>query len=80
MNTQPQALLLADWIKNTEFYENTDPFINEKMSRAEAELRRLHEVTQELSEALNWIVKVNATDYEYQQRAKAALMRAGHTT
>lgn len=41
-----------------------------------AELRRLHEVNQELVEALQWIVRVNATDYEYQQKARSAITKA----
>ena len=43
---------------------------------AAAELRRLHEVNQELLEALEWIVRVNATDYEYQQKARSAITKA----
>ena len=43
---------------------------------AATELRRLHEVNQQLIEALKWIVRVNATDYEYQQKARSAIAKA----
>jgi len=36
MNT----LELADWIKNTEFYNNSDPNINDRMDEVEAMLRQ----------------------------------------
>jgi hypothetical protein len=47
MNTQPEALRLADELENTPF-EST-------RYEAAAELRRLHEANQELLEALRWI-------------------------
>jgi hypothetical protein len=31
---------LADWIKNTEFYNNSDPNINDRMDEVEAMLRQ----------------------------------------
>ena len=31
---------LADWIKNTEFYDNSDPNINDRMDEVEAMLRQ----------------------------------------
>ena len=40
---QPEALRLADWITGEEFYGSSDPFINDKMDRVKAELRRQHE-------------------------------------
>lgn len=46
-------------------------------SLAAAELRRLHAVNEELLEALGWIAVVNAMDYEYQKKARAAIAKAG---
>ena len=34
------ALELADWIKDTEFYNNSDPNINDRMDEVEAMLRQ----------------------------------------
>ena len=34
------ALELADWIKNTEFYNNSDPNINDRMDEVEVMLRQ----------------------------------------
>jgi len=47
MNTQPEALRLADWLDG----HGNGPMDNKH--NAAAELRRLHEVNQELLEALN---------------------------
>lgn len=68
MNTQPEALRLADEL------DSTCPYFNAK--QAAAELRRLHEVNQMLVEALDWIGRVYAMDYEYQEKANAALAKA----
>ena len=73
MNTQPEALRLADAI---------DPMKRQSLdnltcSVAAAELRRLHEANQELLEALHWIAEVNAMDYEYQAKACAAITKHG---
>jgi hypothetical protein len=68
MNTQPEALRLADEL------DSTCPYFNAK--QAAAELRRLHEVNQMLVEALDWIGAVYARDYEYQEKANAALAKA----
>ena len=67
MSEQPEALRLADWCKtwNTQQHD-----------KAAAELRRLHAVNTELLEALKWITTVNAMDYEYQAKARAAIARA----
>lgn len=69
MSKQPEALKLADEMSK---YRITD----ESVLQAATELRRLHEVNQELLEALEWIVRVNATDYEYQQKARSAITKA----
>ena len=66
MDKQPEALRLAD-----EFEKQ----IWNSAYRAAKELRRLHQVNRELVEALEWIVRVNATDYEYQQKAREALAK-----
>jgi len=67
MNTQSKAKIFADWL------EGSKDTINKEAAK---ELRRLHEVNRELLEALEWIVRVNATDYEYQQKARAAIAKA----
>ena len=51
MSTQPLALTLADALENSDTY-NTDAAIPKEGEQAAAELRRLHEVNQELLEAL----------------------------
>lgn len=50
MNTQSEALRLADAL--TGMVETADDWSDEQVNRAAAELRRLHEVNQELLEAL----------------------------
>ena len=67
MNTQPEALRLAEWLETS---------ANTRDKQAAAELRRLHEVNQMLVEALDWIGTVYARDYEYQEKANAALAKA----
>ena len=71
MNTQPEALRLADWLE-------TDIPPNDTTTCADvaAELRRLHEVNQMLVDALDWIGTVYAKDYEYQEKANATLQKA----
>jgi len=71
MNTQPEALRLADWLE-------TDIPPNDTTTCADvaAELRRLHEVNQMLVDALDWIGTVYARDYEYQEKANATLQKA----
>jgi hypothetical protein len=71
MNTQPKALQLADLLLERE--RDIVDFLSEK---AAAELRRLHKVNQMLVEALDWIGTVYARDYEYQEKANAALAKA----
>jgi hypothetical protein len=73
MNTQLTALRLAEALEaplSAEWMKEIT------LDHIAAELRRLHEANQELVEALEWIVRVNATDYEYQQKARAALAKA----
>ena len=69
MNTQPEALRLADDLQHpagsSSLYRN----------KAAAELRRLHEVNQMLLDALDWIGTVYARDYEYQEKANATLSK-----
>ena len=80
MSKQPEALGLADWIKNEEFYQSSDPFINDKMDKVEAQLRRLHEVNQELLETLNQIdmagILYNETPVECVGRLRAIAIDA----
>ena len=68
MSKQPEALRLAEDLEkyHSGLYHK----------QAASELRRLYEVNQELLEALQWIVRVNATDYEYQQKARSAIAKA----
>lgn len=60
MSTQPEALRLAEWLE-------TSP--NTRDKKAAAELRRLHEVNQELVGALEMLVQSGwskaFTRYEY---------------
>ena len=49
------ALELADWIKDTEFYENLDPNINDRMDEVEAMLRQ----QQAEIEALKQVIDAN---------------------
>ena len=49
MNTQPEALRLAEWLDG----HSNGPMAAQK--KAAAELRRLHAVNTELLEALDWI-------------------------
>ena len=69
MITQPEALRLADELDADSNIIGYD--------KHAAELRRLHAVNEELLEALRWISTVNAMDYEYQQKARAAIAKAG---
>jgi len=74
MNTQPEALRLAEWLE-------TSP--NTRDKKAAAELRRLHEVNQELVEALEKLARLgNAGQYgnsEGNTIAQAALAKARRT-
>ena len=65
-----EALILADAL-DSEF--TTGRISNYTGRKAAAELRRLHAVNEELLEALRWIATVNAMDYEYQEKARAAI-------
>jgi len=71
MSEQPEALRLADAITHPEGEPTWETCV-----KAAAELRRLHEVNQELLKALNKIATVNAMDYEYQAWARAAIAKA----
>ena len=56
MNTQPEALRLADWLDETET-EYLEP-----LNHVAAELRRLHALNQELLEALQKLAKLGNGD------------------
>ena len=60
MNTQPEALRLADALQS-DF--DPDWMLNEGYDTIAAELRRLHEVNQELLEALKKIMRHIPSDY-----------------
>ena len=80
MNTQPEALRLADAL---DYYPNNNNFVT-VVNASAAELRRLHEVNQELVEALEQITKVEyqspVTMYQAMEDiAKAALAKARGT-
>ena len=51
-------------------------YLNRIYLEAAEEIRRLRQVNFELVEGLEWIANVNAMDYEYQVKARAALARA----
>ena len=76
MNTQPEALRLADLIRSRYGNDITD--------EAAAELRRLHEVNQELLEALKEAadaLEIASNDggvnfYQYAKEARAAIAKA----
>lgn len=53
MSTQPLALRLADYIDPPKILNG----LYDPLRQAAAELRRLHEVNQELVEALNYSIK-----------------------
>jgi len=76
MNTQPEALRLADELESVVHQYDID-------RRAAAELRRLHEVNQELVEALEKLARLgNAGQYgnsEGNTIAQAALAKARRT-
>lgn len=71
-NTKPKAISLAEWFE-------TSP--NTRDKQAAAELRRLHEVNQELVEALNKLARLGNGDQfgnsEGNIIARAALAKAG---
>lgn len=75
MNTQPEALRLADLLDRDDAAHHED---------AAAELRRLHEVNQSLINELHNIVNAKTWDWDdpsdfkewAQNRARAALARA----
>ena len=74
MNTQPEALRLAEESENDEWVAGTKQWQEE----AAAELRRLHEVNQELIKTLESIEDM----YSYDQtlgEASAALYEARNT-
>jgi len=62
MSKQPEALLLAKWLENKIPPNDTTTFAN-----IAAELRRLHEVNQELVEKLKWAYRyaLDHADQEY---------------
>ena len=70
MNTQPEALRLADWLDG----HSNGPMDNKH--NAAAELRRLHEVNQELLEALNGLMSVSTLMGWNIEIARAAIIKA----
>ena len=64
---QPEALRLADEFDTTKSYLG---------SKAAAELRRLHEVNEELVEALSVVIRGVPDTWEGVQKAKAVLNKA----
>jgi hypothetical protein len=55
MNTQPEALRLAEWLETS---------ANTRDQRAATALRRLHEVNQELVEALEEAIQLFNADFK----------------
>jgi hypothetical protein len=68
---QPEALRLADWIERGNYN-------HEDVTKAAAELRRLHEVNAELVEALQEVARANSSQVAtiFAIRAKAAIVKA----
>lgn len=64
MVKQPEALRLADWLEASKL-----PYDPADVGEAAAELRRLHEVEQELLAALEWAAR--ALDKEHPAAIKA---------
>jgi hypothetical protein len=50
--------------------------LSQDEGKAEREIERLRTANQEQRAALRWIAVVNAMDYEYQRKARAALVKA----
>ena len=71
MKEQPEALSMADMLDSEALRWGTP-----ELYKAAAELRRLHAVNAELLEALRWVARVYAMDYEYQAKARAAIAKA----
>ena len=73
MNTQPEALRLADALEGDDSYDN----------QAAAELRRLHALNQELLEALKALMcdhggsRAVSSDDDRAIKARAAIAKAG---
>jgi hypothetical protein len=75
MTTQPEALRLAERLER---YDATRSGYAKHCSLAAAELRRLHEVNQELLAALKELVEVDAPDYiksSIWEQARAAIAK-----
>jgi hypothetical protein len=74
MNTQPEALRLADYL------ECNDASL-EAQNAAAAELRRLHEANQELLEALKLVtamcIRHDFVGWDQMPKARAALAKHG---
>ena len=73
MNTQPEALRLADWC------ENDAPTCLTTHEDVAAELRRLHALNQELLEALKEIVQFMRVDFDdlpMAEKVRAAIAKA----
>ncbi len=66
-NTKPETLRLAEWLE-------TSP--NTRDKKAAAELRRLHEVNQELIEALHQIIALPEDSRIHYKVARKALLKA----
>lgn len=60
MNTQPEALRLADELECGQWYAQT----NQWKEDAATELRRLHELNQELVEALKGLVQLDEEEHQ----------------
>jgi hypothetical protein len=75
MNTQPEALRLADWL------EHQVPMTPPLRAEAAAELRRLHEANQELLEALKLVtamcIRHDFVGWDQMPKARAALAKHG---
>ena len=57
---------LADWIKNTEFYDNSDPNINDRMDEVEAMLRQ-QQAEIEVLKKEKWLTEIDAKQQALKQ-------------
>jgi hypothetical protein len=71
MSTQPEPLRLADAVEQGNYN-------HEDVTKAAAELRRLHAVNEELLEALKFVMSAHGEQLDWAfEKARAAIANAG---
>ena len=76
---QWQELAAKQWLDKTDWVQKTAEANELGMHRADVlrhRIERLKAENAELLDALRWIATVNAMDYEYQVKARAAIAKA----